>query len=318
MRFLLNSIALVILITIVTNKAFAQQSPQYSHYVFNYYAENPASAATHRCLDLKLGGRYQWVGFEGAPRTYFASAIIPLTKRKGLHKVNHVVGAFLSQDNIGIYSQTYIKLSYTLETRLFKNTYGALGVFAGIRQLAINNPLGDPAIRNDKATHYPDIMPGLMLYNTKYYLGLSVNQVIPKEIKNFTNSQFVNEYFLSFGRRSSINSTSNFYYSANVKTTFLTPPAIDLNIFWEHRNFTIGLGYRIGESVIALIKFKLFNSVTMAYAFDFPLNKMINIPTNSHEIMLNYSKCLGSGVGGAGGSGNRGQIPGYGICPAYQ
>lgn len=297
----------IIIITLLLCRCvYAQQSPQFSHYVFNYYAENPAYASTQKCLDFKIGGRYQWLGFDGAPQTYFASIIVPLTKQSSYHKTKHFVGLYVAQDRMALISQTYIKASYSIQTRLFRDVYGAFGIFAGIKQYAIDNALSDPAIQGGAALHYPDIMPGILFYNRKHYLGFSVEQVYPNTIKNFTDSKFENEYYFSFGKRKKLNSKTNFYYSANFKFSLLTPPDVDLDIYWEHRKLTFGAGYRIGEAAIALIKWRISDNFILAYAFDFPLNKLRTSYANTHELILDFSKC-----------GNE-NLPAFGSCPAYQ
>ena len=44
--------------------SFAQQVPQYSNFLNNYFALNPALAGSNQCLNVKIGYRNQWVGFQ--------------------------------------------------------------------------------------------------------------------------------------------------------------------------------------------------------------------------------------------------------------
>ena len=60
---LLNIFALIIF----TANVFAQQLPQYSDYMINYVALNPAAAGTSGCLMARIGYRSQWVGAAAAP-----------------------------------------------------------------------------------------------------------------------------------------------------------------------------------------------------------------------------------------------------------
>ena len=62
----------------------AQQLPQYTNYLLNYHALNPAAAGSTNCLDLKVGVRTQWVGFEGAPKTQFLQANSFLKRKRKL------------------------------------------------------------------------------------------------------------------------------------------------------------------------------------------------------------------------------------------
>ncbi|MEC8602865.1 MAG: type IX secretion system membrane protein PorP/SprF, partial [Bacteroidota bacterium] len=62
--------------------SFAQQVPQYSNFLNNYFALNPALAGSNQCLNVKIGYRNQWVGFSGAPKTTFASFSSELKHKK--------------------------------------------------------------------------------------------------------------------------------------------------------------------------------------------------------------------------------------------
>ena len=75
---LLNIFAFLIL----TTKVFAQQLPQYSDYMINYVALNPAAAGTPGCLMGRLGYRSQWVGAAAAPQTGFLTVHKDIEKRK--------------------------------------------------------------------------------------------------------------------------------------------------------------------------------------------------------------------------------------------
>src|SRR5437879_1328217 len=50
-------------------KSFAQQTLQYSQYMFNGLAVNPAYAGYKEDWTLSLGSRLQWAGVDGAPKT---------------------------------------------------------------------------------------------------------------------------------------------------------------------------------------------------------------------------------------------------------
>ena len=47
----------------------AQQDPQFTQYMFNMLALNPAYAGSSDRVSIKALTRHQWVGFEGAPTT---------------------------------------------------------------------------------------------------------------------------------------------------------------------------------------------------------------------------------------------------------
>ena len=48
---------------------YTQQQPQYSQYMLNNMAINPAYAGMNGAICANLDDRLQWVGFSGAPTT---------------------------------------------------------------------------------------------------------------------------------------------------------------------------------------------------------------------------------------------------------
>jgi len=293
--------------------SFAQQSPQYSQYSFNNFGHNPAFAGTSKCGDFKAGTRLQWVGFEGAPRTSFASYYRTLGKKYFANRGKHAVGIYVEQDRIHLTTRTYIKLAYAYHKKLAKKLTLGLGIFAGIQQYATSsvfNNNGDPvlAAAGGSKLRYPDLMPGVLLYNNKFYASFSINQLYFKNIQLGKNEKQVNEYYFGMGHKSDYGNWTVFK-SFLIKENILGPPSIDLNLAWVYyQNLTFGIGYRVGEAVIAQIKFKLFNTLTVTYAFDFPLNKIYG--NYGHEVMVGFSKCSSGGIGEGSGVEPH-------VCPAY-
>jgi type IX secretion system PorP/SprF family membrane protein len=60
----------------------AQQEVQYSQYMFNMLAVNPAYAGSRDVLSMTGLYRQQWVGLEGAPTTQSFTIDMPISKEK--------------------------------------------------------------------------------------------------------------------------------------------------------------------------------------------------------------------------------------------
>jgi hypothetical protein len=139
------------------------------------------------------------------------------------------------------------------------------------------------------------------------YWSFSINQLYFKNINLGQESKQINQYYFGAGHKSDRGQWTIFK-SFLLKHNMMGPPAIDLNMAWVYRQkTTFGLGYRVGESVVAQLKFKL-GAIKIGYAFDFPLNKISG--NYGHEIMLGFNKCGGDGAGDGGG------IKPH-VCPAY-
>src|SRR5215204_7024395 len=59
----------------------SQQRPHYTQYILNNYILNPALSGIENYTDVKISGRDQWAGLQGAPRTMYLSIHAPLGKK---------------------------------------------------------------------------------------------------------------------------------------------------------------------------------------------------------------------------------------------
>src|SRR5690606_24237010 len=63
---------------LLPRQARAQQDPQYTQYMFNLLALNPAYPGSADRVSIKALSRHQWAGFEGAPTTQTRTVHGPL------------------------------------------------------------------------------------------------------------------------------------------------------------------------------------------------------------------------------------------------
>ena len=305
-----------ILLLLVSSLSFSQQSAQYSQYSFNNFGYNPAFAGTTECLDFRAGTRYQWLGFEGAPESQFASFHTAVGKsRHYKNKGKHAIGVYLEQDRVHLTNRFYGKAAYAYHKRISqKYTMGA-GVYVGFQRYSVdaqfNSTNPDPVLANASGStfRYPDIMPGILLYSKKTYWSFAINQLYFKKIGLGVDQTQVNQYYLGFGHKSSLNHGWDLFKSMLIKWNVMGPPAIDLNMTWVYYNtISFGLGYRVGDAIVAQMKFKFWDKFSIGYAYDYTLSNFRG--SNSHELVIGLSPCGGGGVGSDG-------IGEKYFCPAY-
>ena len=110
----------------------AQQLPQYTQYMLNQMAINPAVAGKDDYADVRSNNRYQWVGLTDAPRTYMLTLHAPLKNR-------HMgLGTQVYTDIAGPTRRVGISLSYAYHMNITKKTKLSFGVSAGIQQWGID------------------------------------------------------------------------------------------------------------------------------------------------------------------------------------
>ena len=85
----------ITVIVLFVNSIQAQQLPQYTQYMLNEMAINPAVSGKDNFADVRSNNRYQWLGITDAPRTYMLTLHGPLKNRHmglGTHIYTDIVG----------------------------------------------------------------------------------------------------------------------------------------------------------------------------------------------------------------------------------
>ncbi len=283
----------------------AQQLPQYTQYVNNYFGLNPAAGGSSGCLDIKAGHRRQWVGFENAPVTSFASINGPIkNKAKPYIKNIHVIGAYFENDKTGILgptSRTSFFLNYSYHLALFNNVFASAGFFAGLMQysfavdkITVGNVNDNAITAARKVILYPDINPGVMFYGTSFFLGYSLKNAVGNKLDAVygLNSTLVRHQYITgglrlHGRRKEI----SFLPSLNVKMVKGAPTSLDVCLYMDFKNvFMIGALYRKTDAAAAIVQFRIKN-LTIGYSYDYNTSRLAVANANTHEVILSYKIC---------------------------
>ena len=292
--------ALCLLIISVTSFAHAQQLTQYTQYVFNHFSVNPAVAGSRDCIDVRLGVRQQWVGFDGAPRTGWASLHGTLGKKRGFNRNKHGVGAFVEADNAGNWGYTRFLLAYAYHLQMMQDTYLAFGAFAGAQQMKFDRgnvfaiDYTDPALAgNASSLVVPDITPGIWWYNKRSWAGVSLHNALANRIGDVGEEARLSRHFMiSGGHRLILGQKMAVIPSALIKKSGASPFAIDINAMAEwNRTLSIGVGLRGGDALNLMLKLKFLGSFQLGYSYDITTSRLRAVSSNTHEIILGITPC---------------------------
>ena len=281
----------------------AQQDPQFTQYMFNLLALNPAYAGSADRLSLKALTRHQWVGFEGAPTTQTLTAHGPVFNE------SFALGGTIMRDAYGPVTQYGFMLDAAYRMFLGKSTLalglkGGLNLFQGkFAELHPQTP-GDQVFQANVNTKLdPQFGFGIMWYSERHYLGLSTPKLLRTEFFQTDSLAFVSQpgqrphWFLSGGYVFDIGLYHKFKPTFLVKAEQGAPVSFDLSanfLFFE--KFWLGAMYRHTDAVGALAQYHITNDLTVGYAYDFTLSPLRNYSGGSHEIMLGLN--LGKPVKG--------------------
>jgi type IX secretion system PorP/SprF family membrane protein len=260
---------------------------------------NPAYAGSKESLSMTALYRRQWSGFDGAPETITFSGHAPIGEKTGL-------GLSAIKDELGPVKETnvFIDFSYTLQVS--DNAKLALGLKAGatfhdvaLSTLLLTDP-GDPFFSQDINNTYPNIGAGAFFYTDRFYLSVSV--------PNLLNSVHLDENGLKYG------SETNHFFAATgyvfdlsenvklkphvlVKGAFDAPFSFDANLnalFYE--KFELGASYRLDDSFSGLVGFQATPNFRIGYAYDGVVSDLDVVTSASHEIILTFDIFLNKRV----------------------
>lgn len=270
----------------------AQQLPQYTQYMLNEMAINPAVAGKDNYADVRSNNRYQWVGITDAPRTYMLTLHSPLKNR------NMGLGTHIYTDIVGPTRRVGISLAYAYHIKLTEKTKLSLGISAGIQQWGIDghklhlHDTGDDNLLTQYQTKIvPDFGAGLYVHNDKWYLGFSAPQLYQSPIKLYNSGDnkgtLVTHFILNGAYKFKVNDDFKVEPSFLLKYANPTPMEIDLGarVIYQEQVW-LGIGYRHHDAVTAILGFMYKNYLMIGYSYDFTTSNLKKYSTGTHELML--------------------------------
>jgi len=271
----------------------AQQLPQYTQYMLNEMAINPAVAGKEDFTDLRSNNRYQWVGITDAPRTYMLTCHGPIKAK------NMGLGMNLYTDIVGPTRRTGINFSYAYHLKLKEDMFLSMGLSAGILQWGIDGSKlilreeGDLHLLNTyRNTLVPDFGAGLYFYKSKkFYLGIGVPQIYQAPIKLYehgiTQSKIVTHFNVNGAYIFDIDDDFKLEPSFILKYASPAPPKIDagLRVIYKEQ-FWLGGAYRHNDAFTALLGYMYNDYLMFGYSYDFSTTNIRNYSSGTHEVML--------------------------------
>lgn len=295
MRILYTLLALLL-----SFAASAQQNPQYSQYIFNSMAINPAYTGTKGVLNINAFHRAQWTGIDGSPTTQALSVDgITSNERLGL-------GLNFTRDKIGAYSTTSAYANAAARVSVSARGTLSLGIAAGVIQSKVDgSELGivdDPSIPSAPDVFYrPDVKVGLYFNTPRFYAGLSASDLI--QFKDVFQIEPIRHYYFTTGYVFEVSSFVKLKPSVLIKEDFNAPANVDLNGFvLLGDKLWLGSSYRTSmnlfnknpeadpvknRTAVALIgELQVTNALRLGYSYDRMINGLSGF--HSHEVSVGY------------------------------
>lgn len=274
----------------------AQQYPLNTQSIFNNFGINPAFAGSEDCIAFRLGYRMQWLGFEGNPTTAFINGHGKIKPKVSNGREWFMgVGARIVSDEAGPFSNIRMELAWSVHVKLGKSVYGSFGIFAGVMQSKFGiDGFDDPVINGSQSSILvPTITPGLLIYGRSFFIGLSMQDVIQKNIPGVgLETNISTHYIFKASNNFKISRRSDLLPSLILRMVKGAPVGYDINVMYVlDKKYQIGVSYRNQTAVAALIKLTLFGSFTLGYSYDYTINNIKYGTSGSHEIIIGFNTC---------------------------
>lgn len=290
---ILKTLSLGLFLILCGTTVFAQQDPQYTQYMYNTNAVNPAYAGSRGVMSVFGLYRTQWVGLDGAPKTANVSMNTPIgDSRVGL-------GVSFTNDQLGAMDENNISIdvSYTVDVSdAFKLSFGLKGTAnllnVDYTKLNVYNP-NDVLFQENIANQFsPNIGAGLYLHSDKTYFGFSVPNFLETDRYDdneiSTMKQKMNIYFIG-GYVFDLSPSLKFKPAFLAKAITGAPLQLDLTAnFLINEKFTIGAAYRWDASFSGLIGLQVSDGLFVGYSYDAETTKLAHYNSGSHEVFLRF------------------------------
>lgn len=275
----------------LTHFICAQQNPQYTHYQYNPMTVNAGYTASGGHLSAIGLYRSQWAGLEGAPRTITFGMETPVNEFDGL-------GLSIIQDELGPAEETYVDLNYAHTLFLGKKARLGMGLKAGGRVLNLDWNKGqhrepDQLFQeNVNSKILPTLGAGLFFYTNRSYFGLSVPNLLPNQhyethlssaAMDRLHYYMIAGYVFKLGEDLKLKPSFYLKYadgsslSADVSTNFLL-----------YESLSVGVNYRLEESVSGLLGLRINDHMEFGYAYDYNTSPLNYYNSGTHEVFLKY------------------------------
>ena len=288
---------IVILLLLAASLCNGQQDALFTQYMYAKLEFNPATAGSREVFSMDLLTRFQWVGIEGAPRTFCFTVSTPLRNPHiglGLYAYRDELGPTIDYNIMGTFAYRILFPTSTL----------SFGISAGIKYYNIDwnalNPKdpGDIELVNDINNRVvPDVDFGIYYHHARYYIGLSSkhllqNQMVassttPDDQTSFT--KLLRNFYGIAGGKIPFSKRVMFLPSLLVKYVQHAPLQADISArFLLYNLLTLGVSYRTERALGLLVGVDIGKGFSIGYAYDIWFNALKANSRGSHEIRIGY------------------------------
>ena len=275
----------------------AQQEQMFTHYMYNTLAINPAYAGSRDALTATAIGRFQWVGFSGAPNSQNLTIHAPIASK------NIGIGGSVLNQKIGPTNTTSVFVDFAYRLRVSQNarlSFGLKGGFnsfsADLTSLNVVDNSDESFRRNLNGKMLPNVGAGAYFQTTRFYAGFSTPSILENKFFKSDTAIYSNAagqrrhwYFIT-GAMFELSPNLKFKPTALMKMVENSSVQVDITAsFLMNDVFSLGANYRIGDGIGILAGVNISEQFMLGYSYDWSTGLQTGAyNAGSHEIMLRY------------------------------
>lgn len=291
-----------------------QQDFQYTQFMFNKMSFNPAYAGTKGFLCLSAIYRKQWFGIVRAPQTATFNAHAAIAKKRvGL-------GLSVSYDQIGFSDRIGIETNYSYIIPFKNKSFLSIGLRGGLYYNQIRWDQAELIDQDDASIPVtasslivPNFGAGLYYQSKSWYIGLSVPHLFVNQgdfnigsSTGVVEPDFTQHYYAMGGFIFDLSKGVQIQQNLLLKYVVNAPLSIDLNLsFVFVQRVLLGVTYRVGASIDALLQWQISPQFRIAAAYDFSVTPLQRYNSGSIEAMISYHFIKNTGKRGEYKLGNQ-------------
>ena len=286
----------IIIAALTCFTAFSQQLPMLTFGFENPQFYNPATSAFRSTLNATLQYRQQWTGIPGAPETFVFSI-------DGKPADNMGLGLIVYNDRTDLLGQLGASGNYAYKLKLFNNHTLSLGISASILRnqvfydrIKASQPDEETLLNySERGTKFNAGAGFRYMFKDFLFVDFSALNLLRNKITYEEQSVFKQQ---SFQMMTHFIGSVGYIYKLN-EGKYKIEPWISLrsaqglplqyegNLSFEWNDvFKMTGGYRQDAGAYAALQFKLFESINIGYAHDFPNRYIKTVSDGSNEVFL--------------------------------
>ena len=278
---------------LLSNKAEAQQDPNFTLYNFNMNIINPAYAGTKDSPELNLVYRSQFLGIDDAPRT------VSMAYSKNVGR-NLGIGISLINDKVFILKQTDVAVDISYKIKLSEQTklYFGLKAGGGFTNIDLTRAYDggdDPLFWENQDFFNPHVGAGIHVQNENFYITVSTpNFLKGKRYEKQGNAPTVaidnSHFYLGTGVNLSLSENLMVTPMFMMRNVEGVPNSYDMGAAFDiHKKVIIGMNYRVKEMISSYTLLNVSDKLKFGVAYDVTMSDLYLVDQRgSIEFIFKY------------------------------